>query len=219
MDCEGVRTEGNDLIQCIFHIAELLAGQAQDNIHIDIVEAGSPGHLERTDRVLHGMPSPDQVERLLIHRLRIHGYSGDPMLFQDFQLLHGNGIGSPCLDSAFEASAKIIILLRCCKEPVELLRRKGRRSPPSHIKSDRLSSTGAAADRFLPRFERESEHLISLHLQNDRIHVIVHGSLPGRDRRCAERTVETDRRTERDMQIQAVRILTRRNPGEDPPFI
>ena len=101
MDGDTVRIELSQLLHGMAHILNVLAGKSHNEVHIDIVVACLPCHRKGLLRLLYRMLPANEIQGLLIHRLGIHGDTGDLMIFQNLQLLRGHAVGTSGFNCQF----------------------------------------------------------------------------------------------------------------------
>ena len=102
VDRQAVGRKSLDLPERILHITDRLSGQSGDQVHIDIVKSQLPGQFKRRHGLLHRMPPPHQVQRLLLHGLWIHGNAAHREFLQHLQLLFRNAVRPPRLHGKFQ---------------------------------------------------------------------------------------------------------------------
>ena len=72
MDRQGIRVQRLHFFQGMRHFFPVLARQTNDQIHVDVVETKVTRHAELLFNLLHRMMASDQIQCLLVHRLRVN---------------------------------------------------------------------------------------------------------------------------------------------------
>ena len=115
------------------HIIDILFRKSHDKIHIDVVKAKTSGQFKAFDRLVNGMMTSDNIQCLLLHRLRIDGDTADSVITQHLKLLLRDGIRSSCLYGKFDTMAKIKAAADLADQTVKLIRFQRRRCTSADI--------------------------------------------------------------------------------------
>ena len=106
LDCQGmngqaVRGQLHDLFDGALYIRLQFSRQSQDQIHIDIIKSDLSRQIICRKHLFHAGLSADDIQRLLLHGLGIHGDTADPVTIQYLQLLSGDAVGTTGFHSEF----------------------------------------------------------------------------------------------------------------------
>ena len=107
MNGQAVRGQLHDLLDGALYIRLQFSRQSQDQIHIDVVKADFSCQPVCRKYLFHAGFSADDVQRLLLHGLGIHGDTADLMAVQYFQFLSGDAVSTAGLHGKFLHSGKI----------------------------------------------------------------------------------------------------------------
>ena len=190
---EAVGIQLPDLLQRVAYLVCSLPGKTDDQVHIDIVKSHSAREPELLDCLFYRVFPADQIQRLLIHGLRIDGNAAHRIFLKHAELILRDRIRTSCLHGKFCQVMQIKLPVENRQQLIKTLRRdRGRR---------------AAAD--IDRVQGKISHLVS-----NKCQLPVHGMkirllhFPAEIQPVrAERTIQTDGRTERNAHIKAVALL------------
>ena len=192
-----------DLLQGPAHLLFALAGKSQDDIHVDIVKAGLPAHVEGLADLVHRVPAADQAQGLLVHGLRVDADPGDVVRADDTELFLCDAVRPSRLDGKFLQPVHGKEFFQHGEKPLQLARLQGRRRAAADV--DRIQ------DQALHQSGRRC------HLLLKRVQIGIDAVLPQSQVVGGERAVETGRGAEGDPDIEAVTALVV-NAGQDLPL-
>ena len=167
-----------------------VAGQACDDVHIDLAEAGLPRLVEGAQHIGRRVLSADRREHAVLHGLRIDADAADAGAFQHAQLFRRDGVRAAGLDRIFAQRRQVEAVRERSGQPFELLRGQRRRRTAADI--DTLHALSGLPD--------ERRRLAYLTAQRFEIRLDKRARLRGR--RGNERAVVASRRAERDADIE-----------------
>ncbi len=148
MDGHAVRGKLLDLPQRIFHIRCRLSRKPRDQIHIDIVKPKLPCCIKSFLHFIHGVPPPDSVESLLLHRLGIYGNPGNPMAPDHFQLFFRYAVRPSCLHRILQKILPGKMLFNAGQKLFKLRSAQGCGSTAAYIDGIELFSCGFLRNRL-----------------------------------------------------------------------
>ena len=120
MDRKAVGRQFFDLLESPCYVLFRLFGQSEDNVHVDIVEAGLSAQSKGVTHLLHRMPAADEPEGLLLHGLGIDADAGDFVGPDDAEFVRCNAVRSSCLDRKFLNVLHGEIFFQKGKQPLQL---------------------------------------------------------------------------------------------------
>ena len=177
----------------MFHLFILLPRKPYDQVHINIIKSKFSGQMKCFHSLFYRVSSSDDIQSTLIHSLWIDGNSADPMFSQHFQLFSGNTVRPSRFHGKLLQITAVKAFLYLCQQTIHLIWFQGSWCSSSHI--DRIQfavavDSGTGFDFFTKR-----------------IQIRIHFILPYRKWAGTKRTIQTDARTKRNADIQAVSIF------------
>ena len=170
-------------IKRMLHVRRMLAGKAGYNVHVYIVKAHVPRHVERGYNVRAFMAAAYQFKRCVVHCLRIYGKPAHAVFFQHTQLFFCYRIRPACFNGEFPIES-CVCFKRVGNKAVQLIRRKHRWRAAAYVHcayfAARLLQYGGAKRYVLLQRGKIGRHvrLFSAHLG---------GKAAIQAARCAER--------------------------------
>ena len=148
---DAVRIQCQNLFQRVMKSFRRIVRQAGDQIHVDVLEAGSPCHAECLHRLCRSVLSADCFQHVILHSLRVDRNAVYAETLQCFQLFRGNGVRSSCLDTIFPQMRKIKVFLHRRQHLFQLCRRQ--RSGRTTAKVDRIHQQFLFPYQLPPNFQ------------------------------------------------------------------
>ena len=135
-----LRLQGDDLIHRFAKSFDAVAGEACNQVHVDVVKSHPACHLKAVDDLPGGVPTPDFLQHLIVECLRIDADAGDVVPAQHPQLLLVDGVRSSCLHRVFLQLGKVEVLFHCAADLVKLLGREDGRCAAAKINGGQAQS-------------------------------------------------------------------------------
>ena len=191
-----VRAERRDLLHRVAHIFGRLARQAEDEVHVDVRDAGLAQCVEHRDDVFRRVLAADAVERLCLHRLRVDADARDGKALHRLDLCRRDAVRTARLHREFHDRGPIESIIYHIEHFGKGFVRQARRCAAADV--DILHVEAVVVDGFLGR---EQVFLEDSHeLRN---------ALPARQDVRRERAVEAARQAERDADVDTDRLFVR----------
>ena len=193
MNGNAVRFHTDDLFERLFKIRRRLLRQARDQIHIDIIKTEFSCSRIDAFHILDRMLPPQQIQRVLLHTLRVDRDAGTPVLFHAVEFFLRDAVRPPGFDRILRYFLHRQILVNHVKQPGKrLVIQRGRRAAAD---IDRLQLLSCKRFRHIGKF------------LFDRVQIRVHPSriLPRRIRR--KRTIRANARAKRNADVETTAVF------------
>ena len=135
MDGDVAWPEGQHLIHRGGEGLRRVAGQARDQIHVDIVEAGLLREAERLHGLRGGVPAADGTQNAVGHGLRIDGHARRAARADGLQLFKVERVGPAALHGEFQTAREVEAPADRVQQPRHLRRGERGRRAAAHVEA------------------------------------------------------------------------------------